>query len=143
MKYQQGDVVMRRIETLTREDMDWSGRKINLEDKNERWMQEDRIVIAEGEVTGHAHAFNKENNPDVEIKLFKTPPRTAESWTNSNGATPAFMEIRAAAHALDKEVVATLTHEEHNPIELPPGVYRINQIQEFDYLTMSTRTVVD
>ena len=142
MKYQQGDVIIRKIDKLAKVTKDWNGNSRNLSDKNERWIQKDRVVIAEGEVTGHAHAFNTKINKDVEVTLWKNPRRD-ERWTNSNGATPAYMEIQKAAHALDKEVVATLTHEEHDPIELPPGMYRINQIQEFDYLTSETRVVVD
>ena len=143
MKFQQGDVIIRRIETLEKEKKDWNGKTTNLSDTNERWIQKDRVVIAEGEVTGHAHAFNNDLNKDVKISLYKNPRTSRENWTNSNGATPAYMEIESIAADLDKEVVATLTHEEHNPIELPPGIYRINQIQEFDYLTSETRVVVD
>tara|TARA_R100000734_G_C3309876_1_gene100595 strand:+ start:229 stop:660 length:432 start_codon:yes stop_codon:yes gene_type:complete len=143
MKFQQGDVIIRRIETLEKEKKDWNGKTTNLSDTNERWIQKDRVVIAEGEVTGHAHAFNNDLNKDVKISLYKNPRLSRENWTNSNGATPAYMEIQSIAADLDKKVVATLTHEEHNPIELPPGIYRINQIQEFDYLTSETRVVVD
>ena len=67
IKYQQGDVIIRRIETLEKEKKDWNGKTTNLSDTNERWIQKDRVVIAEGEVTGHAHAFNNNLNKDSNI----------------------------------------------------------------------------
>ena len=38
---------------------------------------------------------------------------------------------------------ATMIHEEHNPINVPPGVYRVTQVREFDHLSMTTRMVID
>ena len=68
--YQQGDVIIRKIDKLTKVSKDWNGNSRNLSDKNERWIQKDRVVIAEGVVTGHAHAFNTDSNKDVEITLW-------------------------------------------------------------------------
>ena len=66
IKYQHGDVLIKKLgspikETKIEEYGALKGQKTNLIDKNNRWMQENRVVIAEGEVTGHAHAFNFDN----------------------------------------------------------------------------------
>ena len=134
IKYQQGDVLIRKLESPIKEEKeDYDGKTVSLKDKRSRWIQDKRTVIAEGEVTGHAHAFNNNNNPDVSITLFK-----AESlWgTRMQGSdTPNYVRIEGGD--------AVLTHEEHNALSIPPGEYEISQVREFDYLRGETRRVVD
>lgn len=36
-----------------------------------------------------------------------------------------------------------LKHEEHKPIAIPPGMYRVRKVQEFDHLNRVRRDVVD
>ena len=36
-----------------------------------------------------------------------------------------------------------VTHEEHNPIDLEPGVYEVGRVREWDYLASMARTVAD
>ena len=67
-----------------------------------------RLILAEGEVTGHHHAI-----ADEHCALL------AESET----AQVTFLEI--------KEAVAALTHEEHSTITLPPGNYRVTRQREY------------
>jgi hypothetical protein len=68
-------------------------------------LQGERIVLAYGEVTGHAHAID-----------------------------PAF----AVAYKVGDERFikaspgATLVHEEHGPIELPEGVYKVVRQREYN-----------
>lgn len=65
----------------------------------------ERIVLAYGEVTGHAHAFH-----DLGV-----------------------MALRAANADVFLRVVepATLRHEEHTHIEVPPGMYRVLRQREW------------
>ena len=136
LKYQHGDVLIKKRstpieETKTEEYGTLKGQKVNLTDYNKRWMQEDRVVIAEGEVTGHAHAFNFDNNPNVQITLYNN----ANRYHKNDSDTPDFMRITGGP--------ATITHEEHNPIQIPSGDYEVSQVREFDYISLEARRVVD
>lgn len=64
-----------------------------------------RIVLAYGEATGHAHAISA-----PEADLFET----------ERGVR--YLEVREPAE---------LTHEEHAPIPLEPGVYEVRRQQEY------------
>ena len=76
-----------------------------------------RIVLAYGEVTGHAHAI-----ADSEATLY--------------GATLAdrFLEVLA-------EGGVTLSHEEHGPIRLPLGTYRV--VRQREWTPEGARWVAD
>jgi len=69
-------------------------------------------VLAEGEVTGHAHRI--ENPPDVE--LYQDKARDV-----------LYLRVK-----VEKGTTARVVHEEHAPIELPPGVYRVWKQREYD-----------
>ena len=74
------------------------------------------LILAHGELTGHAHRIREAG----EAQLF-----------TQGGFT--YLRVTAAA--------ATLVHEEHRPIELPTGVYRVWQQRE--YTPTAIRTVLD
>lgn len=65
-----------------------------------------RVILAYGEVTGHAHAIR---NPNV-------------------------CQLRNEGHTVLRvdDVSALLEHEEHATIELPPGRYRVVIQQEYE-----------
>ncbi len=73
------------------------------------------MVLAYGEVTGHSHRIED--------------PATAEVW-ELNGQL--YLKV------IDP---ARLIHEEHNPITLPPGIYRVWMQRE--YTPGAIRTVRD
>jgi hypothetical protein len=82
-------------------------------------MMDERIpvpdrVLAEGEVTGHAH-------------------RLTRSDVYERGDTREF----------DAPVGDTLTHEEHGPITLPPGSWASGRVVEYDHLREESRAVED
>jgi hypothetical protein len=74
------------------------------------------VVLAEGEVTGHYHG--------IAVKGAALFEHEGKRYLN-------------AAKPVD------LTHQEHNTITIPPGVYEIGGVQEFDYLAQISRPVVD
>jgi hypothetical protein len=74
-------------------------------------------TIQEGEVTGHSHVLESEN---------------ATIYEDSNYNK--FVRIMADA---------VLLHEEHKPINLPPGDYVIGIVREVDHLNNLTRKVID
>ena len=136
IKYQHGDVLIKELSDPITEYKkerygNLAGQKTSLNDKNKRWIQDNRVVIAEGEVTGHAHAFNFDNNPDVEVTLWKDGNRY---HNNESSDTPDFMRIVNGP--------ATITHEEHSPLQIPSGEYAISQVREFDYISLEARRVV-
>jgi len=78
-----------------------------------------RVVLAYGEVTGHAHVIE-----DEDVELFTTATADAvDRW------------LRVGPKG------ATLVHDEHGAITLPPGIYR-TRIQR-EYSPEAIRNVAD
>jgi hypothetical protein len=75
-----------------------------------------RIVLAHGEVTGHAHAI-----ASMDATLF--------------------MDAKTLDRYLDVRAPVTLDHEEHGRIELPSGFFRV--IQQHEYRPEGIRNVAD
>jgi hypothetical protein len=73
-------------------------------------------ILVRGEITGHSHRLAE--------------PDTAELWER-HGAL--FINVVAEA--------ATVIHEEHRPITLPRGIYKVWQQRE--YTPRAIRTVID
>ena len=74
------------------------------------------LILAHGEVTGHSHRIREVGA----ARLF-------------NDGRRIYLQVTAPS--------ATLIHEEHRPITLPMGVYRVWQQRE--YSPDAIRTVVD
>jgi hypothetical protein len=72
----------------------------------------DAVVLAYGEVTGHRHAVLERHAELVELPGAEVERR--------------FLRI------VDEE--ARLVHEEHDPITLTPGCYRVVRQREYDPL---------
>jgi hypothetical protein len=70
-----------------------------------------RTILAYGEVTGHAHAL------PLQAKLFRMDE------PSSGTAPPAYLVIEGKT--------MQLRHEEHAPISLPPGNYKITVQREY------------
>ena len=68
-----------------------------------------RIILAYGEVTGHAHAIALSPKEVANAAI-----RRAQLWAAKNGDR--YLEVRA-----DSE----LTHEEHTAHTIPPGIYLV------------------
>ena len=89
----------------------------------------DVITVAHGEATGHSHAFRmSQQAPDVAIIAFgATRTRVGE--------VPEFIKITGNP--------AIIKHEEHNPLTIPAGHYRVSIVREFDHISGTARFVVD
>jgi hypothetical protein len=70
-------------------------------------------VLARGERTGHAHRVVA--GPGV--SLLRSPPRDRE------GLTIGYLALERAA---------SLEHEEHRPVRLDPGVWRVRRQRRWD-----------
>lgn len=102
--YRQGDVLIVPVKSLPK----------NLDPVDR---EQGRVVLAHGEVTGHAHAIKDRN-----AALFRDPKLAA-----------IFM------HVSDDPVA--LEHEEHATITIPPGNYRV--IRQREYSPEAIRNVAD
>lgn len=100
-QFQQGDVLITKIDTMPPGGVTVSRK---------------RCVLAEGEVTGHAHVVEED-----EAELIQIGERMILSLKNS----------------------ATLVHEEHGAFTLNPGIYEIGKVNEYDYFSMMVRKVAD
>lgn len=100
-QYRQGDVFLRRVEKLP--------------EGAEKQKRDGRIVLAYGEVTGHAHAIH-----EVEADVYAL--KTGERYLLISG-------------------LSKLVHEEHATIDIEPGVYEV--IQQREYFPQGIRNVAD
>lgn len=74
-------------------------------------------VLAEGEVTGHAHVIDKV--ADLE-----------------------FVEKDGMFYIKNKTPV-TVKHEEHKPVTIPAGTWQIRGVREYDHFAEEARRVAD
>jgi len=100
--YQQGDLILIQRNSLP------SGLKAKTGD---------RMVLAEGEHTGHAHAIASEYG-----ELFEDAKGIL--W-------------------LKVETPAPLVHEEHHVQTVEPGIYEVRRVVEVDPFADEVRTVMD
>jgi len=107
--YRQGDVLLIKINELPK-DVKFKTRK-------------DKIIL-KGEVTGHAHRF-KGNTKILEVaERISTLDYSAQRVIDPS-------ESQVIGYAIvDKP--AQLTHEEHNTITIPAGIYEIRRQREYD-----------
>ena len=103
MLYQQGDVIIQSTHEIPK--------KATKSDPSERG-----FVLAEGEVTGHAHVIDP-----VFATLFTTEDER-------------FLQVHKSA---------TVKHEEHGNITLPKGNYKLKIVKEYDHFDEEAREVRD
>jgi len=94
VQFRQGDVLIVRVNEIPRE-------------APERKPEAGRVVLAYGEVTGHAHAFYG-----------------GVRWFAPNDQGVGYIEVEGEEPAL-------LKHEEHTAIPVPPGKYRYTRQREY------------
>jgi hypothetical protein len=100
--YRQGDVLVERVNMIP------PGARPVPRDNG-------RVVLAYGEVTGHAHAIEER-----EVTM---------------------LEVDAGIRYLDVQMEAFLRHEEHATVPLPPGKYRV--VRQREYTPEAIRNVAD
>lgn len=96
--FRQGDVLLQKVNAIPEAAKDVT--------------PPDRIVLAFGEVTGHAHAVYEPLTKD-------TPKGKARLW---DAGAERFLQVLAKT---------SLKHEEHTAITLEPGIYRVRQQREY------------
>ena len=127
-KYQQGDVVMFQVDDETFEKYSTARGSDNSVSYNTQ--SHNNPVLAFGEATGHLHQIHMKDMLDAaEVTLHM-------GWHREAGVdVPEAFEVR--------EETVTLTHEEHNPLDVPPGKYVVRIVREFDHMTGRSRYVAD
>lgn len=103
--FRQGDVLIERIDSLPAQLKPVA-------------RENGRVILAHGEVTGHAHAIADKH---------------AYLHTSDLHPDVTFLEVQDA--------VAALNHDEHSTIELPPGNYRV--VRQREYSPEAIRPVAD
>lgn len=98
-QYRQGDVFLEQVRKRAR-----AGKPV---------LDHGRVILAYGEVTGHAHEVVEEKKLDFEL-----PP--AQLFEEPDGTRFLFVD-RACV----------LTHQEHGTIALEPGCYKVTRQREY------------
>ena len=126
-KYQQGDVVMFKV------DEEYFNKNTRKGDEYKAGYQGGRnqhAIVAFGEVTGHKHQVNmKDMAEEAGVTLSMGYNRKAG------------VDVPEGFQVLNEAVI--ITHEEHKPVKLPPGYYIVNIVQEFDHIAGRSRNVAD
>lgn len=105
--YRQGDILIRRVE------------KVPAKAEVVARKRGERVIVAEGEVTGHHHAI-----ADAGVEQYRVPGDTDAQ----------FLRVLA-------EAGVNLTHDEHNTITLPEGTYEV--LGQREYTPEEIRRVAD
>ena len=127
VKYQQGDVVMFKVD----EEYFNDHTRANKESKTGyNGGFDTHAIVAFGEVTGHKHQVNMKD-------IAKEAGVTLSMGYNQQAGVdvPEGFQVH--------EAPVTITHEEHDPIELPPGYYMVRIVREFDHIAGRSRYVAD
>ena len=124
-KYQQGDVVMLKVDDDYFKENTGRG---NISAYNTQ--SHNNPVLAFGEVTGHKHQIHmKEMLDKAEVTLHM-------GYNQKAGE-----DVPGGFEVCEESVI--LTHEEHDPLELPPGKYIVKIVQEFNHITRRAQNVAD
>ena len=129
-KYQQGDVVMYRLdddEDFKKYVKENSG---SYQTQTYKGQTNTKAIFAFGEVTGHTHRVEMSEmleNAGVTLHM---------GWTRKAGVdVPDAFEVTGSDVAVQ--------HEEHDTILLPPGKYVVRIVREFNHITRRAQYVAD
>ena len=126
IKYQQGDVVMFKVDDeYFKSNTRGGDGTVEYHGK-----QPTHAILEFGEVTGHTHQINMAN-------MLKEAGVTLHMGYNGRAGVdvPEGFQITGTT--------VKLTHEEHDPIELPPGKYVLRIVREFDHIAGRSGYVAD
>ena len=108
--FRQGDVAIHKVE----------GCRLKTEELKEIPRDNGRVILAYGEVTGHAHAISADN---------------VVMWQADDGTI--FIDVKETENTSS----VLLEHEEHDTITIPAGIYTVTRQRE--YAPDATRFVAD
>jgi hypothetical protein len=127
--WQQGDVLLKRVDTLP----------AGLEQVVSKYK-----VLQQSETTGHHHHFL----PTARVDVFQSPTIVTEAGTTTittnRGKYIVVYEETALYHG--KGFVPDPARDgsgDHKSLLLPPGMYQVDIVREYDYDRMEVTRVVD
>lgn len=88
--------------------------------KGEKVDHNGSLTLAYGEATGHHHTISVQNINDMEA-----------------------IKLADGGWLLKLKTEGTLVHQEHLPIKVSPGIYRIGREREKDWFSLAVRKVID
>ena len=126
-KYQQGDVVMYKVDAKCFEKKTRNSKESRV---GYQGGKDEHAIVAFGEVTGHKHQVNMKN-------MAKEAGVTLSMGYNAEAGVdvPEGFVVSSAP--------VTITHEEHDPVKLPPGYYMVHIVKEFDHIAGRSQYVAD
>ena len=130
VKYQQGDVVMYKLNDEDFKEYNNENKGDSYPINNYHGQSDTKAVLAFGEVTGHTHRVEmSEMLKDAGVSLHMGYNREAGKDVPE-------------AFKVHNECVE-LQHEEHDTITLPPGNYVVQIVREFNHITRRAQYVAD
>ena len=130
VKNQQGDVVMYKLSDEDFKEYSNEEKGSSYSINNYLGQTNTKAVLAFGEVTGHTHRVEmSEMLEDAGVVLHKDYNRKAG------------VDVPNAFQVLNEPV--ELQHEEHDTITLPPGIYVVKIVREFNHITRRAQYVAD
>ena len=106
----QGDVLLIRLAQTPEEFLTEFGKRVDPVARDHG-----RLVLAEGEATGHAHVIE---SADAQLM------REDDELIDPDEAAQLYLLVHGAA-------AVPLVHEEHAPLDVPPGAYRVVRQREY------------
>lgn len=102
-----------------------------------------RIVLAYGEVTGHAHAiYDHVAAPaQVDVERPAAADEVAEAAIARASSKARLWRAENGERFLEVKETVTLRHEEHTAHTLPPGIYKLPT--QVEYTPAELRRVAD
>ena len=130
VKYQQGDVVMYKLNDEDFTDYSNKGKGSQYDIVSYTGQTNAKAVFAFGEVTGHTHRVEmSEMLKDAGVSLHMDYNREAG------------VDVPNAFEVHNESV--EVQHEEHDTITLPPGNYVVKIVREFNHITRRAQYVAD
>ena len=105
----QGDVFLKRVSKMP-------------DDVRPMSREAGRVVLAHGEVTGHAHAISAKHVQ--QFRVDEAHARKSEEFRLRAGGSLAVTYIEV-------QQTCRLEHEEHAPINIGPGIYEVRRQREY------------
>ena len=129
-KYQQGDVVMYKLNDEDFKDYSNEDKGSQYDIVSYNGQTDTKAVFAFGEVTGHTHRVEmSEMLENAGVSLHMDYNRKAG------------VDVPSAFEVHNESV--ELQHEEHDTITIPPGNYVVKIVREFNHITRRAQYVAD
>jgi len=101
------------------------------------------MLIQQGDVLFHAETIPSGDLKPIQSPIVQHGEATGHAHRLYGGEYEFVTHIKNKTRHLRVVTPVMLRHEEHKPIEIPPGEYRIGIVREYDHLEEEAREVRD